>query len=166
VLVAVGLTRFSWAARRVAVGALLALLAVESLSIYPTYLAFFNWVSGGPANGRHWLVDSNLDWGQDLIRLKRYLDRNGIRELALCYFGTAPVDYYGIPDSIAPTTSQVGNPPRFDGIVAVSVTPLQGVYVPPDDFAWLRDREPAARIGYSIHVYDFRKNKDSRPATK
>ncbi len=166
VFIGAELTRSRWVGQKIAVGGFLALLAVESLSIYPHYLAFFNWPSGGPANGRHWLVDSNLDWGQDLIRLKRYVDRHGIRDLAFTYFGTAPPVYYGIPDSPAPTTAEVGNPPQFDGIVAVSVTPLQGVYVPPEDFSWLRDREPATRIGYSIHIYDFRKNKDSRSRTR
>ncbi len=166
VLVAAGLVNLSWAGRRVVIGGLMTLLAVESLAIYPHYLAFFNWPSGGPSKGRFWLVDSNLDWGQDLKRLKRYLDSHGIQEVALHYFGTAPTDYYGIRSVPAPRTSEVGNPPRFDGVVAVSVTALHGITVPPEDFAWLRDREPAARIGYSIHIYDFRKNKDSRQATK
>lgn len=166
VLVAIALTRLPCGGRKVVMGCLLVLLAAESLAIYPTYLPFFNWISGGPANGRRWLVDSNLDWGQDLIRLKRYLDRNDIRDLALFYFGTAPPEYYGIRSSPAPRTAEVGNPPKFDGVVAVSVTPLQGIWVAPDDFAWLRNREPTARIGYSIHVYDFRENKESFQATK
>ena len=33
---------------------------------YPHYLAYFNEAAGGPAGGWRWLVDSNLDWGQDL----------------------------------------------------------------------------------------------------
>ncbi len=43
--------------------ALAALVAIESLSIYPDYLAFFNWPSGGPSHGPRYLVDSNIDWG-------------------------------------------------------------------------------------------------------
>ena len=41
-------------------------------------------------------------------------------------------------------------------VLAVSATYLQGVYVPPARFAWLRQREPTARVGYSIYVYDLR----------
>jgi hypothetical protein len=37
---------------------------------------------------------------------------------------------------------------------AVSVTPLEGVYVPREQFAWLRDVPPLARVGYSIYVWD------------
>ena len=42
-------------------------------------------------------------------------------------------------------------------IAAISVTPLYGLYVPEGDYAWLRERRPAARIGYSIYLYDLRK---------
>jgi len=38
----------------------------------------------------------------------------------------------------------------------VSVTHLHGVYlVPHDTYAWLRDREPIATLGWSIYVYDL-----------
>jgi hypothetical protein len=158
VLLGAALTCFDWSGRKTVVALLLILLAVESVAVYPHYLAFFNWLSGGPANGRRWLVDSNLDWGQDLIRLKKYLDQNGIRSLSLCYFGTAPASYYGIPEDPVPVTAQVGDPSNLNTVIAISVTPLQGVYTAPEDFAWLRNRQPTARIGYSIHVYDFRKN--------
>jgi hypothetical protein len=33
---------------------------------------------------------------------------------------------------------------------------LQGAYVGPETFAWLRARKPMAKIGYSIYLYDFR----------
>ena len=54
-------------------------LAVESMSIHPNYLAYFNGFVGGPANGPHYLIDSNLDWGQDLKKLKQWSDRRGLR---------------------------------------------------------------------------------------
>jgi hypothetical protein len=42
---------------------------IECASIAPHPLSFFNMLAGGPAAGRKLLVDSNLDWGQDLARL-------------------------------------------------------------------------------------------------
>ena len=45
------------------------------LSIHPHYLAYFNAVSGGPDRGAEHLIDSNLDWGQDLVNLRRWLAR-------------------------------------------------------------------------------------------
>ena len=51
--------------------------AGESLYYYPHGIAFFNALAGGPANGLHYLADSNLDWGQDLPALREYLDSLG-----------------------------------------------------------------------------------------
>ena len=36
------------------------------------------------------------------------------------------------------------------------MTPLEGVYVPVEQFAWLRDVPPFERVGYSIYVWDTR----------
>jgi len=142
------------------------MLAAESLAIYPHYLAFFHFICGGPANGPKYLVDSNIDWGQDVIKLKRHLDQRGVKTFWICYFGSAELEYYGLEALSLPPERELGDTSKFDGVIAMSVTPLQGVYVPPEDFAWLRKRTPDAKVGYSIYVYDLRKLKDSTPATK
>ena len=45
------------------------LFAGESLWRWPNYLAYFNQLAGGPSHGYRHLVDSSLDWGQDLPAL-------------------------------------------------------------------------------------------------
>jgi hypothetical protein len=45
----------------------------DSWMARPNYLAYFNAFAGGTANGWRHLVDSSLDWGQDLPGLKRWL---------------------------------------------------------------------------------------------
>ena len=142
-------------------GALVLLAAVESFSIHPHYLAFFNFLVGGPGEGPRYLVDSNIDWGQDLKKLKRYLKAQGTDEVCLCYFGRAQPWYYGIKDQSIPATPEVRAGARPDCLVAISATPLQGVYVPLENFRWLRERKPDAKVGYSIYVYDLRRNKKS-----
>jgi hypothetical protein len=132
--------------------------AAELIRIGPNHLAFFNEFVGGPRNGYKWLADSNLDWGQDLKRLKYWMQDNRIARINLSYFGTADPAYYGIN-----CTQILGAPffakvemPRLPGYVAVSVTTLSGVYFNERERAIFRpllDREPDARIGYSIHVY-------------
>jgi hypothetical protein len=95
-------TRFGWLT--VAGAATVALLGwhvVESISIRPHYLAYFNQLAGGPANGYKHLADSSLDWGQDLPALKRWLDDVRVQQpggvgVYLSYFGTARPEYYGI----------------------------------------------------------------------
>jgi dolichyl-phosphate-mannose-protein mannosyltransferase len=134
--------------------------ALDLAMVYPHYLAFFSEGIGGARNGYRYLVDSNLDWGQDLKGLKAWMDQNQVRHINLSYFGSADPAYYGIdcthlPGAPAFAASQVA-PPRLPGYVAVSVTNLVGVYLGEAGRAFYRpllDRKPDAVIGYSIHVY-------------
>ncbi|MCJ7545155.1 MAG: glycosyltransferase family 39 protein [Phycisphaerae bacterium] len=74
----------------------------EGLWTWPNYLAYFNQLVGGPRYGYRQLVDSSLDWGQDLPGLKRWLDRQGLSDpssptpVYLSYFGTGSPTYYRI----------------------------------------------------------------------
>ncbi len=43
---------------------------LELAAVHPHELSFFNAAAGGLDGGRRFFVDSNLDWGQDLLRLK------------------------------------------------------------------------------------------------
>ena len=147
------------------------LLAAESLSVYPHYLAFFNVAAGGPGAGARYLADSNLDWGQDLLHLRDYWVSRGRPPLCLDYFGTAIPEYYGIRFERVPHTSDIdrlltraAQPQRGEEerqkancVAAVSVTDLLGIYTSPEQYRWLREREPVDKIGYSIYVYDLRR---------
>lgn len=77
------------------------LYILPAIAIYPHYLSYFNAVSGGPKNGHQWLIDSNLDWGQDLPALKRYMEENEIDTIKLGYFGRVDPRIYGIDYSLA-----------------------------------------------------------------
>src|SRR5205823_9407643 len=87
--------------------AALAWHAVESARIAPNDLAYFNFVDGGPREAYRHVVDSSLDWGQDLPGLKRWLDRQGLQganhsPVYLSYFGSALPEYYHIDASPLP----------------------------------------------------------------
>ena len=77
-------------------GALGLWYAGGTLLQHPHHLAYFNELAGGPANGWRLLVDSNLDWGQDLKRLGEWTRANHVGKLKLSYFGSADPGYYGI----------------------------------------------------------------------
>lgn len=65
--------------------------------IHPHELSYFNELIGGPANGRFHLIDSNLDWGQDLRGLIRWLAAHpGWQDLRLAYFGTIAPEMEGL----------------------------------------------------------------------
>jgi len=129
--------------------------------VHPGYLGYFNLAAGGPERGHLHLVDSNLDWGQDLYRLAPALEELELREpVGLLYFGHVNPALYGIAYQPVP-------PSPASGVFAVSATFLMGVpyvavtpdgrmlKIERDHAAWLRDREPVLRLG-SIWVFDTR----------
>jgi len=164
-----GLAKGKWQARHWFITAVALTLLVETLTIHPHYLSFFNVAAGGPDNGRNILIDSNIDWGQDLRRLEQWLAENEINSVKLGWFGTARPDYYGIQYDPLPGLGGVGQPAFFDawwqppfnpaapepGIYAISVTSLWEF--PLDEkviYQYFRDREPDAQIGHSILIYE------------
>jgi Dolichyl-phosphate-mannose-protein mannosyltransferase len=146
-----------WA--RYAAVSLAALQIAECVSIFPDYLAFFNAISGGPGNGPQYLVDSNIDWGQDIKKLRNWLRAHGTDAARIWYFGNAQMYYYGIRADAFPDPLDEKGWDALDGYAVSSVTVLQGVYVPLNQVARLRLRDPIAKIGWSMYVYDFRKKR-------
>jgi 4-amino-4-deoxy-L-arabinose transferase-like glycosyltransferase len=149
-------------AKAALLGALLSVLLID-LFLHPHYLSYFNILAGGPANGHKILVDSNIDWGQDLIRLRSWMDENEIEQVNLSWFGTADPGYYGIKYQPLPGLTRHfdlwWNPP-FDttepepGVYAISVSNLWELPLAEKTvFPWFRAREPDDRIGYSINIY-------------
>ena len=72
---------------------LLAWHAVENVAAYPSYISYFNELIGPKRRADRYLVDSNLDWGQDLRRLDAWCAKNGVRDITVHYFGGADVWY-------------------------------------------------------------------------
>lgn len=134
---------------------------VFNLRCHPHHLSYFNELSGGPAEARLLLLDSNLDWGQDLFALRKFVQENDVEDLRLAYFGMVnPVDL-GIPYSL-PHNKQLR-----PGWHAISVNFVQGephTIRHPDGrhdaihyntFGWFRLFEPHTRIHHSILVYNL-----------
>ena len=136
-----------------------ALQAGETLSAHPDYLGFFNAPAGGAKAGPKYLLDSNLDWGQDLKKLKVYIDRNRPGKVCLDYFGSAEPKYYGIQYEYLPRTWDKVELERMDCVGAISVTLLHDLYIRPGSYEWLRRRAPIGVVGSSIYLYDLRKPK-------
>lgn len=133
--------------------------AYASAGISPHQLAYFNEFIGGPKNGYKYLVDSNLDWGQDLSGLKKYMEDKNIKSIKLAYFGLNDPADFGIVYDYMPSYAIV-NPKnvnegvKLEGWFGISATMLQGVYLNDRDlYAIFRDMTPVDVIGYSIFVY-------------
>lgn len=131
---------------------------VGTVSAAPRYLQYFNELAGGPERGHRVLVDSNIDWGQDLVRLREYMSAEGLEAVYLAYFGRVDPNVYGVRYVPLERASRGGR-------AVISATFLMGRpyfwflggrmrWVPHDTYAWLREREPIARVG-SMFVFDL-----------
>jgi hypothetical protein len=140
---------------------LVPLIAVlpASYRFHPHHLAYFNELAGGPLGGRRHLLDSNLDWGQDLHRLKRYLHEQQLGEIGLAYFGMLPPAELGIayhlPPSWRPEPGWYAVSANFAYGRPHTIRNPDGTVRSADfgEFGYFRDFEPVARVGYSIDVY-------------
>jgi hypothetical protein len=129
----------------------------------PHFLAYFNLPSTVIFERHEMLVESNLDWGQDLPGLKRWMDDNGVEEVKLAYFGSASPAHYGIRHQRLPGynvySSFEKEWPPARGVesgdwVAISATNLRGLYLSRKDaYERFLAEEPVAAIGHSILIY-------------
>lgn len=163
-----GCLAFVWmkwkpSARRWSVIAALVVLLLGLATAAPHFLTYFNQLAGGPRSGHRHLVDSNLDWGQGLVALRRWLDARGIDEpIHLCYFGVAAPRYYIGPHINLPGTFEFApsvdfTEARLPGYIAISATNLEGAYFSEEGRAkWRKFLENATLVdivGNSIFVY-------------
>ena len=142
-------------------GVLILWQAISVISIYPHFLAYANEIVGGPDNLYIYTVNSNLDWGQDLKRLKKWVNENKIDKIYVDYFGGGDAQYY-LKEKYAPWwgTRDPQELPK-GSYLAVSATFLQGGRGEPVPgfnqqygyYRWLDKYKPVTKIGYSIFVY-------------
>lgn len=79
---------------RIVSAALVAWLFISGVAAHPDYLPWFNVFAPHPETV---LNDSNLDWGQDVLRLARYTRQERIPEISLLVFTSADLDRLGLP---------------------------------------------------------------------
>jgi hypothetical protein len=143
-----------WNWRRPAAAALLTWVAVSAAMAHPDYIAYFNELAG--SHPERILVDSDLDWGQDMRRLSDELRRRGVNYFHMACLYTGDDTRLGLPnwDGLEPYKP-------VTGWVAVSQTMLHnyGWMVAQQQgrkdlaFAWLDPYQPVARVGKSILLY-------------
>jgi len=139
--------------------ALLVLHALESVAAYPNEIAFFNWIAGGPGGGLRYLADSNLDWGQDLPALAKFMRENETGPIQLAYFGRVDPRLYGVEFSVLGPNPHVG-------WVAISANFLAGIpyllydaatgtgrWAEPSELLAFQKIPAVARAGASIYVF-------------
>ncbi len=111
-------------------------------SAYPDYLPYFNETVSDP---QRVLVDSDLDWGQDLRRLEWALAELKVKQLSLAYQGTADLTREPLP----PTTRLPPGHPTTGWVAISALAREHGIR----GYAWLEAYQPIERIGKTIDLY-------------
>lgn len=133
--------------------ALLLLVAsvVESLSVVPYSQSFFNVIAGGPTRGHVHLLDSNVDWGQDLRHLRNWqMAHPEATPLYTDIFTAIPLEAAEIAALPMPTGKVLPA-----GWYAISANALYGYghYEIVAKNEYFRSRQPSGLVGYSIFIY-------------
>jgi dolichyl-phosphate-mannose-protein mannosyltransferase len=143
--------------RRLLAGGLTGWLVLESIAAHPDYLTYFNQLAGG--HPEQVLVDSDLDWGQDLRRMVDTLRARKIDQVWITYHGTVDLTTQGLPPFTVLKPDTV-----VTGWIAASIYKIQlgehggGL----SGFAWLRRYTPVARAGHSMLLYHIPAPRDTR----
>jgi hypothetical protein len=132
---------------RTTVVALLGWLVINTSLAHPDYLAWFNEAAGSTPH--RIAVDSNLDWGQDVLRLARYQEEHHLEPLSIDISSSTRFERH----NLFPPPNLDANAP-IHGWLAVSETVYalkrsQGAY------GWLDQYRPVRRIGKSIRLYSL-----------
>ena len=124
---------------------------ITLLFVAPHYIAYFNEFIGGSDNGAKTLLDSNIDWSQDIARLEKWAEENKLKQDPQYYavFSLEPLAYRNMTAKSMPCS-------QHTGLFIVSANELydlgqryQGC------LNWLQDEQPTEKIGYSIFIYNI-----------
>ncbi len=148
-------SRTSISARWILGGLLLWMTATSALS-HPDYLAYFNAFAGGQPE--RILVDSDLDWGQDLKRLAQRLHEAGAQDVAFNPYFAEDLEAAGFPH-VHPLDPEKPSP----GWNAIFLTDLKSTRFgyqgdEPELKFWPEQIKPTERIGKGIWLWYFPPN--------
>ena len=129
----------------------------SAVTAYPDYLPYFNESVGGSSNGYKHLDDSNIEWGQDLKRLKQYQLEHPETK-TLISWNYAELNYYEIKNNIEVNKDSLDHP---TGRYAVNVHLLIHLIQKSEEYKdpalnWLELYKPVDKIGQSFFIYDFK----------
>ncbi|MEM9368304.1 MAG: glycosyltransferase family 39 protein [Planctomycetota bacterium] len=155
---------------------------VSSLWVYPHSISYFNELAGGPKRGPSHLLNSNVDWGQDLLFLRQWIlaqKPEADMPVHLAFYNHYnPFDLE--VDGIQPWPFQRGDPTRVvpAGVYAISVNLLyefpwpvrarsgHQYFIDSRPMAYLRDQEPIGWAGYSIRIFSADQIRAAYAATR
>src|SRR5205085_4231973 len=123
-------------------------LIVNSAVAHPDYLPWSNALAG--RHPERIALDSNFDWGQDVLRLRDECRRRGITDLHAALFGQVDLRRIDMPP-IQPIDPMRAGAPGWYALSESVVIPAQARQR--DAYRWLTDNRGFIRVGKSIRLY-------------
>lgn len=134
------------------------LMVLSSLRVHPYYTSYFNTLSGGPENGWRLLGSSNIDWGQDLLEIDKW-----IKEHPKCRPLAFDLDYLGMNGNLFGLPN--ASPPQLPKDVSIDevrtgetqwwIISVKRLYNLPgqNGLEYLQRLEPVDKIACAYRVY-------------
>lgn len=128
----------------------------SSLSVFPQNIAYFNELVGGPKNGHLYMDSSNIDWGQDLFRVQRWVSAHDVELEGFAYMATiCPRRFVGLTERQPPMMragvrfgpSNVGVRPGWYAVGVSKLLERDG------GLTYFLRLKPVDFAGYGTHIY-------------
>jgi hypothetical protein len=147
---------------------------LSSLCCFPHSISYFNEFAGGPTGGPNHLLNSNIDWGQDLLFLEKWIQQQGNKNLRVFLAfdgGYSPFDLDIQAVKPWPFREQEVPLAEFtveEGVYAIGVNLLHeypsyvldesstSYQIDRTPLRHLRRMKPIAHVGYSIRIFSWR----------
>lgn len=125
---------------------------ISSIYVFPHSLSYFNELAGGPSNGHFHLLDGNVDWGQDYLYIRDWIENNPqATPLHVAYWGCLPLNNMGI--NFEMPTFKAGDPIP-SGWYLISVNHLRQEYrFRHPELAQFLEYTPVERLTYTTYLY-------------
>ncbi len=145
--------------------ALLVWCGTATFSYAPYFMSYFNPLAGGPNEGWRHLADSNIDWGQDLLHLKKWIDDHPeARPIGVQYYNLIEPKHAGlevgrIPTSPTPGWYAIGVNYVAGSAFRIGASPGSPT---PGPFSFFQHFTPIDKAGYSIFIYHITEEEANR----
>lgn len=147
----------------VCVAGSLAWMMVSSLSVYPHSMSYFNELAGGPMGGPRYLLDANIDWGQDVLYLKDWCEKHPeATPISVAFRNSYSDSLLGLQSRVrnlnvldAPHKQSIQNasPQKSGPMPGWYAMSVHRIHDPSDQYHYFRHFKPVATAGYSIYIY-------------
>ncbi|HLN26334.1 MAG TPA: glycosyltransferase family 39 protein [Gemmataceae bacterium] len=148
--IAPAIGRLPWALGALARVSVIWIIA-SCLWIYPHSMSYFNEIVGGPTNGHFYLLDSTIDWGQDVFYLKRWCEKHPeARPLRVLFTNAFSGDLLNGTGEQRTVQLEPAKCAPMAGWYALSV---HRIHDRTDDYSYFLRFKPFAMAGYSFYIY-------------